>query len=711
MLIGIAAGLTVLGATQQPAGASFGSLETGDFLLTVGSANVRHVRPGAVDEVVADGAPSTFLGPSSTTNASDQYGLCLDGANNTYVTNFEDGTVSKLDATGAVVAYPWVTISTFAGGSGFPTSCTVDTAGNVYVGLASASTTSDPRLLKFNPGGTTLLASYPLAAPSSFADVWISLSHSNPCVLAYSAGDDLIREWDVCNNTALATRFQRGTGSSSVCHGVRFTPLPFDHLLAACEDHAYKWDPTATPDSFGNIQPIPGPGTGTYDNPGGGLFYDVDTDPSGTGDTFWVTASESTSPSDEVLRFTYSDPTHIGGISVAVNPAVRGIAVVQSCSCPTPTSTSTSTPAPPVVTLKAVPDGGVVPLEVRLFGTATIDPSATIASWQLNYDDPTAPTNEIRTTNVVTNAEVTDDGHMRHSTGPLTSPLADHIYQHASFHKPTLFVIDSNGRIGQASTTITLSDPSTTTTGGFASPAFFFPFTSFVGGSSTPNFPPTFPNFPPQAFPPVTPMTWAPATTTVTWAPFAAPPTPAVEPAASPPAPAPAATPPAAAPASPSAPAVPPPARSAPPAASPPAPATALPPVPPPSVLPLDVTASPVVARNLLLSLSRNSAEPGGEVTATGEGCDANSPVWLELDGRQVGSTAADGAGHFRAPLDLKNTAIGDYDVLAHCGPTLQTRLAVTQTQKLDQPLSSILMLLFVLLGGAVVVRSALGVG
>ena len=71
----------------------------------------------------------------------------------------------------------------------------------------------------------------------------------------------------------------------------------------------------------------------------------------------------------------------------------------------------------------------------------------------------------------------------------------------------------------------------------------------------------------------------------------------------------------------------------------------------------------------------------------------------------------ADSTGHFRAPLDLKNTAIGDYDVLAHCGPTLQTRLAVTQTQKLDQPLNSILMLLFVLLGGAVVVRSALGVG
>jgi hypothetical protein len=123
------------------------------------------------------------------------------------------------------------------------------------------------------------------------------------------------------------------------------------------------------------------------------------------------------------------------------------------------------------------------------------------------------------------------------------------------------------------------------------------------------------------------------------------------------------------------------------------------------------VTASPVVARTLLLALSRNSAEPGGDVSATGDGCDANAPVALELGGRQVGSTVADGAGHFRAPLDLKNTVVGDYDVLAHCGPTLQTRLGVAQTQKLDQPASSLLMLLFVLLGGAVVVRSALGVG
>ena len=688
MLIGIAAGLTVLGATQQPAGASFGSLETGDFLLTVGSANVRHVRPGAVDEVVTDGAPSTFLGPSSSTNPSNQYGLCLDAANNIYVTNFEDGTVSKLNSTGAVVAYPWVRISTFASGSGFPTSCTVDNAGNVYVGLGSASTPADPRLLKFNASGA-LLASYPLAAPSSFGEVWIDLM-SDDCTLVYTAGDAVVREWNVCAPAGpLPSTFTVPPNGSAPrnCHGVRVTPV--DHILVACEDKAFKFDPAASPSLIM-----------TYDNPGTAKFYDVDTDPSGTGNTFWVTASESTSSSNEVLQFTYSSPTHVSGVTVAVSPAVRGIAVVQSCTCPTPTSTTTSTtptPAPPVVTLTARPDNGVVPLAVQLFGTATIDPSATIASWQLNYDDPTAPTNQITTTNGVTNAEVTDDGHTRRSTGPLTSPLAEHTYQHASFHKPTLFVIDSNGKVGQASTTITLSDPSATFTSptGTASPTFFSPFTPFVGGSATPFFPQTFPTFPPIT----TSVTWAPATTTVTWAPIAPPP---FEPAATP---APAAAPP------PAAPAAPPPVRSAPPAASPPAPAPALPPVPPPSVLPLDVTASPVVARNLLLSLSRNSAEPGGDVTATGEGCDANSPVWLELDGRQVGSTAADGAGHFRAPLDLKNTAIGDYDVLAHCGPTLQTRLAVTQTEKLDQPLSSILLLLFVLLGGAVVVRSALGVG
>jgi hypothetical protein len=696
VLLGIAAGIAILGATQQPASASFGSLEMGDFLLTVGNANVRHVRPGAVDEV------ASYVVPAPST----QYGLCLDSANNIYVTNYEANTVTKLDPAGNILANPWVS---FGGKSLNPTSCTVDSSGDVYIGMGSVLSLGAARLLRFNPDGTPdpTHPSYTLAAPTPTSEIWVDLMHGDECVAAYSAGDDLIREWNVCTDMALTTRFQRGSGGSSVCHGVRFTPI--DHLLAACDDHAYKWDPSDAPDSFGNIQPIAPPGTGTYDNPNlATKFYDVDTDPSGTGDTFWVTAADTSSSTNEVLQFTYSSSTHIGGVTVGVSPAVRGIAVVQSCVCPTPTSTTTtttaaSTPAPPVVTLTADPSSGLVPLAVRLFGTAKIDPSATIASWQLNYDDPTAPTNEITTTNGATNAQVTDDGHTRRSTGPLPSPLAEHIYQHASFHKPTLFVIDSNGKIGQASTTITLSDPSPTfaSSSGTAAPTFFVPFTPFVGGSSTPFFPQTFPSFPQPTFPPfTTQVTWAP--TAVTWAPMAAP-------AASPPAPAPAANPPAPAAAA-SPPAVaPPPARTTP--APSPAPPTALPPVPPPSVLPLDVTASPVVARNLLLSLSRNSAEPGGDVTATGEGCDANSPVWLELDGRPVGSTAADGAGHFRAPLDLKNTSIGDYDVLAHCGPTLQTRLAVTQTQKLDQPLSSILMLLFVLLGGAVVVRSALGVG
>jgi hypothetical protein len=118
------------------------------------------------------------------------------------------------------------------------------------------------------------------------------------------------------------------------------------------------------------------------------------------------------------------------------------------------------------------------------------------------------------------------------------------------------------------------------------------------------------------------------------------------------------------------------------------------------------------VARTLLLSLDRNSVEPGSEVTAVGDGCDAKAPVMLELGGRSVGTTTADDTGHFKAPLDLNGTAIGDYDVLAHCGPTLQTRLGVTMTEKLDQPASAaLLILLFVLLAGTVVVRATLGFG
>jgi hypothetical protein len=127
--------------------------------------------------------------------------------------------------------------------------------------------------------------------------------------------------------------------------------------------------------------------------------------------------------------------------------------------------------------------------------------------------------------------------------------------------------------------------------------------------------------------------------------------------------------------------------------------------------LPADITSSPVIARTLRLALNRNSAEPGSDVAAVGDGCDANSPVTLELGGRQVGATVADGAGHFRTPLDLKDTSVGDYDVFARCGPTLQTRLGVTMTQKLDQTVGTLLSLLFVLLGGLVAIRTAVRVG
>jgi hypothetical protein len=98
-------------------------------------------------------------------------------------------------------------------------------------------------------------------------------------------------------------------------------------------------------------------------------------------------------------------------------------------------------------------------------------------------------------------------------------------------------------------------------------------------------------------------------------------------------------------------------------------------------------------------------------VTAIGDGCDANQQVSLELGGKQVGSTVADEHGHFSAPLDVGDTGVGDYDVIARCGPTLMTRLAVSQTERSDQPVTTLLLLSFFVVGAMVLFHRSLGLG
>src|SRR5439155_5808708 len=105
------------------------------------------------------------------------------------------------------------------GGGSRPTSCTVNSSGDLFVGLGGSSSGA-PRVLRFNSDGTPDAAhpSYTLdTSIPPFTETWIDLQHGNECVMAYSSGTNLIREWNVCNDTALTTRVQRRSGSSAVC--------------------------------------------------------------------------------------------------------------------------------------------------------------------------------------------------------------------------------------------------------------------------------------------------------------------------------------------------------------------------------------------------------------------------------------------------------------------------------------------------------------
>jgi hypothetical protein len=68
---------------------------------------------------------------------------------------------------------------------------------------------------------------------------------------------------------------------------------------------------------------------------------------------------------------------------------------------------------------------------------------------------------------------------------------------------------------------------------------------------------------------------------------------------------------------------------------------------------------------------------PGGDVKATGTGCDPGATVTLEIEGEQVGETTAGSDGSFSTPIDVPDVDPGRLEVDAHCGPVLTTQLDV----------------------------------
>ncbi len=108
-------------------------------------------------------------------------------------------------------------------------------------------------------------------------------------------------------------------------------------------------------------------------------------------------------------------------------------------------------------------------------------------------------------------------------------------------------------------------------------------------------------------------------------------------------------------------------------------------------------TTTPTTSPTQVLLLDHHSIPPGGPVTASGTGCSANSPVQLSIDSTPVGSTVAGRDGSFSTPLSV-SVPVGQFTVVAVCGPTLETTLDVVLTSHASPPSSTAALLLVILL-------------
>jgi hypothetical protein len=122
---------------------------------------------------------------------------------------------------------------------------------------------------------------------------------------------------------------------------------------------------------------------------------------------------------------------------------------------------------------------------------------------------------------------------------------------------------------------------------------------------------------------------------------------------------------------------------------------------PPPTPVP-----TPITAQTANLTLSSPAIIPGGNTTASGTGCVANSPVVLSILGHTVATTTADQAGDFSAPITPPPPGVGHLTVVATCGAVQLTAfLDVVASVKAANPEGGAAVFCVFVLIGAVLLR------
>jgi hypothetical protein len=226
---------------------------SGDVFVSVGDGLIQERTPGGALVRTLD----TGKGGGALTG-----GLAFDSAGALYSADFfssvtPSGDVSRFNTDGSPPT---------SFGSGYnaqPESIDFDSAGNVYIGQAEG--TRD--VLKFNPPGTTLLASYDAATEDRGTD-WIDLA-SDGCTLYYTSEGTLVKRFNVCANTQLSD-FTPAPLPGARAYTVRL--LPGGGALVADTDSIVRLD------SSGSVAQQYGTG--------GTKWFSLALDPSGT--AFWA---------------------------------------------------------------------------------------------------------------------------------------------------------------------------------------------------------------------------------------------------------------------------------------------------------------------------------------------------------------------------------------------------------------------------------------
>ena len=233
-------------------------------------------------------------------------GMCFSPDGNILATRFGNPDMTYYSASGATLDDGFAR-PPGAGTYNLPESCVFDRSGNVYVGQAGASSSSDEAVavMKFDRHGNSL-DRYVVPTGPRGTD-WIELA-GDQCTLYYTSEDTSVRRYNLCTRTPLPEFAIDLT--PPYCYALRLRPN--SELMVACQDAVHRLSPQGV-----NLQTYTREAIGELD--AGGLFA-LNLDPDDT--SFWTAGLHS----GKVYRVDIESGTVLASFSTG-SGGVSGLAV------------------------------------------------------------------------------------------------------------------------------------------------------------------------------------------------------------------------------------------------------------------------------------------------------------------------------------------------------------------------------------------------